>query len=72
MRDYTHLPLSFKPADIEYETAVTEITEIYRTLSPSARQKARKDLPKMLRILNMNDYNSIPVNIAVLTLMEVI
>ena len=51
---------------------MSEITEIYGSLSPNGRKEARKDLPKMLRILNMNDYNSVPVNIAVLTLMELL
>ena len=56
----------------EYESAILEITEIYRKLAPIERHEAGKDLPKMLRILNMNSYNTVPVNAAILTLMELL
>ena len=51
---------------------MNEITNIYKTLSIHTRQRARKDIPKMLRLLSIYEYDTLQVKIAILLLMELL
>ena len=50
--------------------ALNEICEVYVTLSVQARQLARNDIPKMLRLFNAVEFKGFEVSIAILNLME--